>query len=318
MKRKYLLSLTLIVLIFLVACTSGTEQPNQLEKHSEQNEQGIELPATDRAGNEISIPEEINRIISMSPGNTELLIELGFKDKIIATDTYSAHLVPEGTPLFDMMTPDAEQMVALEPDIIFATGMSMAGGTDPYKPIKDMGICVAYIPASDSIESIYEDIMFFANSLKVPEKGREIVDNMKSKIKEFQKIGETIKDKKTVYFEISAAPYIYSFGNGVFLNEMIEIIGAENILADHSMWISVSEETVISADPDVIITNVDYLDDPVAEIKSRPGWQNIKALKNNNVYRVENDVTSHSNHKIIEGLKQMAEAVYPDIYQYEN
>ena len=78
---------------------------------------------------------------------------------------------------------------------------------------------------------------------------------------------------------------------------------------------SVSEETVLASDPDVIITNVDYIENPVEEIKSRPGWENMKAVKNNDVYYVDNYATSHCNHNIITGLEQMAEAIYPDIYR---
>ena len=205
-------------------------------------------------------------------------------------------------------------MVALEPDIIYTTGMSMAEGKDPYKPIKDMGICVAYIPSSDSIIGIYDDIMFFAKSLGVEGKGIDLVNGMIDKIEEIKEKSSTIENKKTVYFEIAAAPALYSFGKGVFLNEMIEIIGAENVLKEHDMWISISEENVIASDPDVILTNVDYIENPVEEIKSRSGWENITAVKNNDVYFVNNYATSHSNHNIIKGLEQMAEFVYPDIY----
>jgi iron complex transport system substrate-binding protein len=313
MKRNSILVLTLIcIMALLAACTdNGEAKPPQSE------EKNITLPKIDRAGNEISIPNEINKIISISPANTEILIELGFGDKIIAADEYSKDIegLPEGIPLFDMMAPDAEQMVALEPDIIYTTGMVMAEGNDPYKPIRDMGICVAYVPASISIEGIYEDILFFAHSLDAEKEGVDLVNSMISKIEEMEKTGRSIEDKKTVYFEIAAAPTLYSFGTGVFLNEMIEIIGAENVLAEHDMWISVSEEVVIASDPDVIITNVDYIEAPVEEIKSRSGWENMKAVKNNDVYFVDNYATSHPNHYIITGLEQMARAIYPDIYQ---
>jgi iron complex transport system substrate-binding protein len=141
MKRNSILVLTFIcIMMLLAACTGGNATPPKSEG------QNSKLPAKDRAGNEISIPNEINKIISISPGNTEILIELGFGDKIIAVDEYSKDIegLPQGIPLFDIMTPDAEKMVALEPDIIYTTGMVMAEGNDPYKPIKDMGICVAY------------------------------------------------------------------------------------------------------------------------------------------------------------------------------
>ena len=312
MKKKSILTLTFIcIMVLLAACTdNGEAKPPQSE------EKNTTLPTRDRAGNKISIPNEINKIISISPANTEILIELGFGDKIIATDEYSKDIegLPQDIPLFDMMAPDAEQMVALEPDIIYTTGMVMAEGNDPYKPIKDIGICVVFIPASESIEGIYEDIIFFAKSLNVEKKGVDIVNNMITKIEEIKEIGSSIVNKKSVYFEIAAAPSLYSFGTGVFLNEIIEIIGAENVLAEHDWWISVSEEVVIASDPDVIITNVDYIENPVEEIKSRSGWENMTAVKNNDVYYVDNYATSHSNHYIIIGLEQMAKAVYPEIY----
>ena len=118
--------------------------------------------------------------------------------------------------------------------------------------------------------------------------------------------------QKSVYFEIGAAPYIYSFGTGVFLNEMIEIIGAENALADQAGWISVSEEVIISKNPDVILTNVNYIEDPVQEIKSRSGWDAIKAVKEDRVYYIDNMASSLPNHNIVKALEEMIAAVYPE------
>lgn len=60
---------------------------------------------------------------------------------------------------------------------------------------------------------------------------------------------------------------------------MIELIGAKNILASKEGWMSVSEEVIVAADPDVILTNVNYIEEPVEEIKSRTGWENVKAIK---------------------------------------
>ena len=40
-------------------------------------------------------------------------------------------------------------------------------------------------------------------------------------------IGDKIADKKNVYFEIGAGSGLYTFGNGTFLNELIETVGAD-------------------------------------------------------------------------------------------
>ena len=315
MKKIMSIAITILMIAtMLTGCT--TEQPKEITAAPETPKASITLPTTDRAGNEITVPEEINSIISMAPSITEVLVDLGFGDKIIAVDKYSKDIpgLPEGIPNFDIMTPDAEQLVALNPDIVFASGMSMSKGTDPFKPIKDMGICLAYIPSSDSIQGIYDDIMFISEVVQAQEKGQEIVDTMEAKIAEIKEISSTITEKKTVYFEISGLPKLYSFGKGVFLNEMIEIIGATNVLADQESWIAVSDEVIVANDPDVIITNVDYIENAVDEIKSRTGWENVKAIKNGDVYFVDKDASSLANHNIVKALEQMAEAIYPDIY----
>lgn len=314
--------ITILIAVLLTAC--GQKQESKVDEsqgttNTSNSKKEVVLPTTDRAGNEITIPEEIDKIISLAPSNTQILVELGLEDKIVAADTQSQtfSVLSEEIPYFDMMAPDAEQIIALEPDIILVSAMSMIEGDDPYKSIADMGICIAYIPSSTSIEGIYEDIMFIADALQVSDEGKKIVDNMKTKIAEVQAIGETIEEKKSVYFEIAAAPNLYSFGNGVFLNQMIELIGGKNILSDLESWVSISEEAVIAANPDVIITNINYIDNPVDEILSRPGWEKVTAVKNQEVYYVDNMSSSIPDHNIMKALEEMAEAVYPDHYDYE-
>ncbi len=312
--KKFIAAILIAIMIFtLTACS--TEQPKQQEQQQTETTE-IQLPTKDMAGNNITVPTEINKIISLAPSITEMLVDLGYGDKIVAADTYSEGIegLPEGIEYIDMMAPDAEKITALEPDILLATGMMQKDGVDPLKALKDMGICVAYIPSSDSIEKIYADIIFISEILQAKDKGQTLVDEAKAKVAEIKAIGDTIENKKSIYFEIAAAPSMYSFGTGVFLNEMIELIGAKNILADQQSWISVSEEAVIAANPDVIITNVDYIENAVDEIKARSGWNNVTAVSNNEVYFIENNITSVPNHNFVKGLEKMAEAVYPDKY----
>ncbi|MCL2664764.1 MAG: ABC transporter substrate-binding protein [Defluviitaleaceae bacterium] len=274
-------------------------------------------PGFDREGNEIMIPASISKIISMGPSNTEVLIALGAGDKIIAADEYSYGIagLNSGIPLFSMMSPDGEQMMDIEPDLIIMTGMSKAGGTDPMEQVVNAGVCVAYIPSSNSIQGIIEDIRFLAELVGLDARGEEIIAAMEREINFVREIGRNIVNKKRVYFEISAAPWMYSFGSGVFLNEMVEIAGAINIFADQNEWIAVSDEIVPDANPDVILTSVNYLDDPVGEILSRIGWEGIKAVADGNVYSIDTDSSNRPSHNIVIALKQIAEAVYPEHYR---
>ena len=299
---KKILALIMTLSIFVLSgCSSQTDRM-----------------VTDREGTEVNIPTKIEKIISTAPSNTEVLMALGLGDKLVAIDKYSTDIEGINTelPQIDFLNPDAETIIGLEPDIVIASGHTKTGSVeDPFKAISEAGIPVVYIPSSDSIDGIYKDIEFIADVVNERSKGKEIVDDMKAQVEEIKAIGDTITDKKSVYFEISPAPYLSSFGKSTFLNEMIEIIGAKNIFENEEGWISPTAEAIIDANPDVIITNAGYMENPTEEIKSRDAWENINAIKNNEVYLVDQNASSRPSQNVIKALEQMAKAVYPEHYE---
>ena len=268
----------------------------------------------DRDGNPITLPDTIERIIVVGPSNTELLIALGFGPYIIASDVHSDGLdgLPAGIPLFDIMTPDVEQIIYIEPDIVIVTGMSQAGGGDPFEPVSAAGICVIFIPSSASIAEIQEDIRFLAAVVGAQGKGTEIINEMQAEIDAISAISATITEQRTVYFEISPYPWMFSFGTDTFLHEMIELIGAINVMGDQQGWTGVSDEIILDADPDVILTSVNFLDDPIGEIMERPGWDALTAVRNGDVFIICTNSSNRPNHNIVIALREMAAAIYPD------
>lgn len=276
----------------------------------------LPVPTQDRAGTPITVPAEVKRIVSLAPSFTEILIDMGLSERIVAIDMNAVTLtgVDAAWPVFDMMAPDTEKLLALEADILLASPISTGGGEDPFKLLRDAGVCVIYVPTSNSIAAIQEDVLFVGAVVGESGKARQMVADMQAGIDEVAAISATVTEKKRVHFEISAAPYIYSFGKGVFLDEMLTLIGAENVYADQDSWIPVADEVALASDPDVILTNVSYLPDAVGEIKERAGWSELEAVKGGQVFSIDNMSSSLPNHNIVKALRQMAEAVYPDLY----
>ena len=278
-----------------------------------------EKPATDPSGAEVNIPDEIGSVVVLAPSIAETLVALGCGDLIVGYDAQSVGLagLPEGVPTFDMMQPDMEQLAALKPDVLFVSNMTLYDQTNPYQQLIDLGVCVLCVPTANSIATIQEDIAFIAAAMGKTAEGDTLIADMQAELDRIAAIGATVTEKKSVYFEIGAAPNLYSFGTGVFLNEMIELIGAENVLADQEGWLAVEAETIVAADPDVILTNVNYIDDPVAEILGRSGWEGMSAVQDQQVFYIDNMASSLSNHNIVKALDQMAKAVYPDLFAAE-
>ena len=193
MKKKLLSILLCLMLVFAVGCSNDSGQKT----------------ITDREGNEVKVPNKIEKIISTAPSNTEILAGLGLADKIIAADTYSEGIegLSKDTELMDFQTPDAEKIIELNPDIIIASGYNQVGSSeDPYKSVSDAGIPVVYIPSSNSIDGIYKDIAFIAELVGAKDKGDEMIASMKKEVDSIR----TEIIKKEQYYKISGLTTEYN------------------------------------------------------------------------------------------------------------
>lgn len=270
----------------------------------------------DREGNVIEVRQNVRTIVSAAPSISEILSGLGLANKIIAADIYSSDVdgVDPSICTLDFYNLNIEELTALSPDLIIVSGMSMSGADDPYAALKEAGVNVIYVPTSDSIADVKLDIEFLAGYLSAEQQGAELVADITDAVNDISEKAAGVSEKKSVYFEIGAAPYLYTCGNNTFINEMITLAGGENIYGGEEGWISNSEESVIAADPDVIITNVQYDGYDFNEIKSRAGWENISAVKSGAVYCVDANATSRPSQHIVDGMYQVAEAIYPEIF----
>lgn len=311
-KKSIVVLLTLIILVSMIGCNSKKD----VDSNKNKVEQNTQSKILDREGKEIEIKKEYNRIISTAPSNTDILLGLGLKDKIIAVDKYSkTDELNKDIPTIDFSNPDPEAIIALNPDILIASTHNKVGENDPFATIKEAGIIVTYIPVSDTIDGIYKDIEFLSQITKTKEKGKDIIDTMRKEIESIKSISNTVKDKKKVYLEIGSNSKLYSTGANTFLNELLTLIGAENIFADKDNWIEVSAESVVEKNPDVIITTESNKEKAVDDIISRTGFNTINAVKNKKVYLINGDDASQPSQNVVKAIKELAKAVYPEYYE---
>lgn len=312
LKRFKLLVVSGICTFILAGCNNSSDSANNSVDDARITQ------VIDREGNTITKPDITEKIVSLAPSITETLVNLGLEDNIIAVDPYSLDIagLNKDLPTFDIMTPNIESIAELEPDIVFATGMSNASGTSPFDDLIDLGTFVTVIPTPTSIAGIKEDILFIGEILEKSEDANKIVKDYSDKIEDIKSdVHEYLEsqgnpDELTVYFETSPAPYMYSFGSNVFLNEYLELLQVQNIFGDLDNWLSISEEQVIDKNPDVIFTNATYEETPDQNIKNRVGWENISAVENNRVYVIDANESARPNENSINALVSMFEYLY--------
>jgi len=235
-----------------------------------------------------------------------------------------------------------EAVAGLKPDIIISGEINTNGSADtPYQFFRSMGITVLELPTCNSIAEIYRDITAIAQALGVNERGEALIADMKRQIEiiaagETGAVGETIAVGETgaageadaanaqngvnhttsVYFEIAPPPNMVSFGGNTYLNEMIEIAGGRNIFANEKRWFTPGPEALISANPDVIfILSGDAAENAgggfaITEIKNRPGFGAISAVRHNRIYTINANSASRSSQNIIIALEEMYRALH--------
>ena len=289
-------------------------------------EEGI--AAKDRSGNDITLPSKVESIISMSPATTRALIDMGYGDKIVASDTNSQYSygleLADDVLYMDMMAPDQEQIVSLAPDIVFTSGMSSTDGNDAYANVRAAGLCVADIPSSASIKDVEDDLLFIGKCIGDEEAAQGLVDEMEETIATIKDIAATIPEdeKKTVLFELFTPsadyPTIYTAGPGTYINEMLELVGAVNIAGNEdTQWPALTEEAAVAADPQVILSADMYTPDVINTILKMKGWENVTAIKDGAVFMLNADEVNQPCHRIINALIDMAVSIYPEYYEYD-
>ncbi|MFI3201241.1 MAG: ABC transporter substrate-binding protein [Eubacteriales bacterium] len=327
MKKKLMVLMSVMLLLTMFGCSSDSE-PIQVEEaideiteetveaSEESEEENSQVALVDRAGNAIEPLESYTTIISYAPSLTEILVDLGYADAIVAiTNVDTTEGLSEEVVLFDMMNPDLELMTALAPDLILSTELTAAGQSDPFADLIAGGTTVANIPTATTIADIYLDIEFMGELLSVAEKADVLIEDMQSDIANITERVSGVEEKKSVYFEISAAPYMFGTGVNTYLSEMIELAGGVNALGDVESWIATTDEMIVAANPDVILTNVNYIDAPVEEIMGRNGWDVVTAVANAQVHEIDNMSSSLPNHNIVKALNEMVVALYPELME---
>jgi iron complex transport system substrate-binding protein len=73
---------------------------------------------------------------------------------------------------------------------------------------------------------------------------------------------------------------------------------------------------MIERNPDVIVTTYGYYTEKaVQQVLARQGWENVNAIKNKQVIDVDSDTVTRSGPRLVEGVEELAKAVYPEVFK---
>ncbi|ALS74814.1 cobalamin-binding protein [Planococcus rifietoensis] len=319
MKIKSFLLLSIPLALTLGACQDNTAEAPATEETPEETstETASDAPytVTDDRGEELEFEQAPETIVSLIPSNTEIVFALDAGDQLVGVTDYDNY--PEAAQdierVSDSVEFNAEKIIQLDPDVVLA--YSTGEAPPALSQLEDADIPVFVIESATSFDEVYGDIEQIASVLAKEEKGAEVIEGIQTQIKDVQERLAAVEEQKEVYVEISPSPEIYTTGKSTFMQEILDHAQVTNAFEDLEGWPSISEEEVITRDPEVILTTVSYVEDAVGDIEARDSWSAVEAIENDEVHFIDSDITSRPGPRIGEAVQLVAETVYPELME---
>lgn len=321
--RTFILVILVMSMIIITACTNNDNQAS-----------GTPTSFIDDLGRNVNLPETINRIAVDTASIGEILIGLGYSDKIVAiNDTISNSTsgplasISEKEVFTSGNDPYAginfEQMLNLQVDVYFT--MANLNNKDALEAVADK------LPNTVVIALNVNDLNGYIATIQTLGKLFEINDADNKYFSFFKECIEilashepNIEDFVNVYYEIS--PYSTFSDNTPGIGSQIPAAFGVNIAGDNSAnWFEVSPEFVIQKNPDVIVvptwnfgeyasgfnvTDTTVVQHGLEEIASRSELSTINAIKKGRLLALDSEIISTP--RSIIGILYMAKYFYPN------
>lgn len=296
-----------LILAAAVGCAPEKEVENPVVEPAQ--ETPIELSITDDFGNTVTLEKTAERIVSLAPSNTEILFAIGAGDSVIGVTTYDDFPldVLEIEKIGDFNGINLERVIELQPDLVVNYG---DGITEETQRLVDAGITIVGFEP-ESIEEIIETINRIGILTGKSKEADALVQEMLNKEAELLAKIEGL-EKKKVFYEIWHEP-LMAAGPGSFVDQLITLAGGTNIASDaDSEYPQFDLEQLIERNPEVYLTANDLPEKTADSIKQRPGFENLDAVKNNQIYLLDGNILSRPGPRIIQALELLIEAIHPE------
>ncbi len=266
----------------------------------------------DMQNREVSLSAPATKIVALTPADCEILYALGAGGTVVGRGQYCDY--PEAVKKIPAVQSgsdtNVEQIIALGPQVVI---MSKLAQTDEQiAALEKAGIKVVVTTAKD-IAGTYTSIRLIGAVVGKNNEAEKLVSDMKAA---FAELSSKVKENsgKKIYLEVASLKNgLWAAGKGTFMDEIATMLGLKNIFSDISSWSKVSQEQVIERNPDYIVTfEMTYTDgqDPVKEIMSRKGWEDITAIKNKAVLSSTSNELMRPGPRLVDGAKMLYNFAY--------
>ncbi len=268
-------------------------------------------------GKQVTLQHAPKRLVSLSPAATEIIYALGAQGDLAAVDKYADY--PDAAKNFptkvDAFQPNIEAIAALNPDLVF-----VASDTDKIVEALDrlnMPVLFSDLNKVKTLDDVMDQIRLLGKATGTSDRAGALIAGLQARIK---KVTDAVTDVQPgqgprVYHELDST--FYTASEDTFIGDLYRLLKAKNIAGNGggTAYPQLTQETIINANPQVIVLADEGFGVTVDSVKSRPGWQNVDAVKDNRIYAVDPAIISRPGPRIVDALEQLAKDFYPQRFK---
>jgi iron complex transport system substrate-binding protein len=269
---------------------------------------------TDGMGREITLHKAPERIVSLSPKNTEILFALGAGEHVVGATTYCTY-PPAAARLekvggFSSKSLNLERIVSLKPDLILAAGKVHAPIVDE---LQRLGLTVFSL-TGDTFSEFRAETEILGQLTGKETEAMSLVKSLNERIDRVRKRALAIpnEERVSVVYVVWKDPLTVAAPSS-YLGEMIELCAGKNIAEDNvASFPKISLELLLARDPQVIVSSSNHAGILSKEsLRAAAGWSELQAVRDDRVYLLDGDLVSRCGPRFVDALERMAHAIYP-------
>jgi iron complex transport system substrate-binding protein len=332
--RKVRVVSVALVLVTLLTLAIGCAAPT-LTKEKTPASTPTTVTITDTVGRVVEIPQPLNRVVVIYSQPMLIMRSLGIGgDMIVGLDEFTLGEYREVLPglsrkptvgrnAFDL---DLERIIYLEPQVLIVTPTTLRRMPDLEAKLDLVGIKVVALDLG--FQNVQDTIYTLGKMFGKDEEAEEYTEFWFSQLDIVEKRVKELKDEERirVYWENTIEAY-KTVSEESTPHELIEMAGGLNIAKDLTgSYPEVEPEWVIEQDPDVIIkypmgakyqggfgkTETKPFEEMRNEIMERPGFDQIKAVREGRVYILSQIVKGGAFGNV--GICYLAKLFYPELF----
>ncbi|WP_028575806.1 ABC transporter substrate-binding protein [Desulfonatronovibrio hydrogenovorans] len=300
-----------------------------------------EITVQDVTGRTITVPHDPKRIVCLAPGTLRLIVYLQAQDRVIAVENMEKinprgrpywlahpdlHYLPiagPGGPASINQKPNMEQIISLDPDVIFITYMEPALADEVQAVLGIPVIVLGYGPFATFDETVFDSLLLAGKILNKQQRAREVTDYIKASIDDLR--------QRAANSQIRETPGVYIGGIGYRGSQGLESTDqdyppfewlqarnlAGKIQALERSHIYTNLENLLKIDPEIIFIDGGGLRHTAQAFHKKPEiYKMLSSVKNKRTYVLHpyNWYLTNIDTALINGYA-IGKIIYPHTFQ---